>query len=116
MANHDTRSAEQAYMALDSLFRCFDQKINAAASNDQLSTGAFPAVGKAINNLYKQFNDPSAFDAQAFATGMKEVHIQLVKAVGGTHTSSRGETPAGQKLQSSASKAQLNDPGPRPRK
>jgi hypothetical protein len=102
MANRDTRSAEQAYMALDSLFRCFDPKIDTKVSIDQLSTGAFPAVGKAINNLYKQFNDPSAFDAQAFATGMKEVHIQLVKAVGVTHTSSRGEAPAGQKLQSSA--------------
>jgi hypothetical protein len=88
IAQQDTRSAEQAYMALDSLFRCYDSKINnksdvknrVRTGEAALNTGEFPGVGKAIDKLYNQFDNPSAYNAMVFATGMAEVHAELRKA------------------------------------
>jgi len=77
IANQDTRSAEQAYMALDSLFRCYDNKIGEGAA---LNTGAYPSVGAAIDALYREFDNPSAYSAPRFAAGMKKVHAALQTA------------------------------------
>jgi hypothetical protein len=74
IASQDTRSAEQAYMALDSLFRCYDGKITPGAP---LNSGAYPAVGTAIDALYREFDDPSAYNAPRFAAGMRKVNAAL---------------------------------------
>jgi len=77
IANQDTRSAEQAYMALDSLFRCYDNKIGEGAG---LNTCAYPSVGAAIDALNREFDNPSAYSAPRFAAGMKKVHVALQTA------------------------------------
>jgi len=77
IANQDTRSAEQAYMALDSLFRCYDNKIGEGAA---LNTGVYPSVGAAIDALNREFDNPSAYSAPRFAAGMKKVHVALQTA------------------------------------
>ncbi|HEV3318064.1 MAG TPA: multiheme c-type cytochrome [Candidatus Angelobacter sp.] len=73
IANQDTRSAEQAYMALDSLFRSYD----GIKSGERLNTGAHPAVGVAIEALYSEFDNPSAYDAPRFAARMRKVNEAL---------------------------------------
>jgi len=77
IANQDTRSAEQAYMALDSLFRCYDGKIK---EGGPLNTGAYPSVGAAIDELYREFDNPSAYNAPRFAAGMRKVNAALRSA------------------------------------
>jgi hypothetical protein len=72
----DTRSAEQAYMALDSLFRCYDGIKNGGP----LTTGAHPSVGTAIEALFSEFDNPSAYNAPRFAAGMRKVNEALRNA------------------------------------
>jgi hypothetical protein len=72
----DTRSAEQAYMALDSLFRCYD----GIKSGGRLTTGAHPSVGVAIEALYSEFDNPSAYNAPKFAAGMRRVNEAIRNA------------------------------------
>jgi len=60
------RSAEQATMALDSLY---------IASTQQAQPN--PAVRSAIDSMYKLLDNPSAYNAPVFAAQMKKVHAAL---------------------------------------
>jgi len=68
IANHGERSAEQAYMSLDSLFDSY--RMNAKPGDDQ-------QVQAAISSLFQQLNDPSAYNAPRFAAGMQRVSALL---------------------------------------
>ena len=75
-AKNDTRTAEQAYMALDSLFRSYAGIKTGKPLYDQ---GA-PEAGQKIEALYKFFDNPSAYDYPRFAQAMREVHNALLRA------------------------------------
>lgn len=60
------RSAEQAVMALDSLYLA-----------DSLRSGGNPTVKTAIDGLYQLLNNPSAYNAPEFAAQMKKVRAAL---------------------------------------
>jgi hypothetical protein len=62
------RSAEQATMALDSLFIAY-------AKNAQLPRAA--EMRAAINGLFAQLEDPSAYNPNNFASGMRKVNALL---------------------------------------
>ena len=76
IANQDTRSAEQAYMALESLFRSYD----GIKIGKPLNSGAHSSVGSAIEGLYREFDNPSAYDGPRFAAGMRRVHEAIKNA------------------------------------
>ena len=63
-------------MALDSLFRCYDGIKNGG----RLSTGSHPSVGNAIEALFSEFDNPSAYNAPRFAAGMRKVNEALRNA------------------------------------
>jgi len=88
IANQDTRSAEQAYMALDSLFRSYD----GIKTGERLDTGAHRYVGSAIEALYKQFDNPSAYDAPDFAKALRNIHNALLSDVAVKQPSQGGIT------------------------
>jgi len=58
------RSAEQAAMTLDSLFRAYNQ-------NEKLANGT--EIRAAIDGLFALLQDPSAYSAPRFAAQMKKV-------------------------------------------
>ena len=58
------RSAEQAAMTLDSLFRAYNQNAKPANGTELRS---------AINGLFAQLQDPSAYSAPRFAAQMQKV-------------------------------------------
>ena len=62
------RSAEQAYMSLDSLFDAYQQN-NRPADDSEIQT--------AIAGLFQQFNNPSAYSAPRFAAQMQKVQSVL---------------------------------------
>jgi len=64
IAAEGERSAEQATMTLDSLFRAYGQ--NAKPSNAS-------EVKAAIDSLYQQLQDPSGYSAPRFAAQMQRV-------------------------------------------
>ncbi len=66
IANDGTRSADQAAMALDSLFLAYVK--NAAAQ---------PAVREAIDGLFRQLKDPSGYSVPQFAAQMRKVGAAL---------------------------------------
>jgi len=58
------RSAEQATMTLDSLFRAYNQNVKPPNATE---------VRSAIDSLYQQLQDPSAYSAPRFAAQMQRV-------------------------------------------
>ena len=64
----DERAAEQAAMALDSLYIAYSKQANPSNS---------PEVRSAINSLFQQLENPSAYNAAQFASGLKRIHDLL---------------------------------------
>jgi hypothetical protein len=62
------RAAEQAAMALDSLFVAYKQNVKLANERD---------LRTAINQLFQQLDNPSAYDAPRFAAQMQKVSALL---------------------------------------
>jgi hypothetical protein len=60
----DERAAEQAAMALDSLFIAYSRNANPANAAD---------VRAAINGLFQQLENPSAYNADQFASALRKV-------------------------------------------
>src|SRR5712671_5046709 len=60
----DERAAEQAAMALDSLFIAYSRNVNPANAAD---------VRAAINGLFQQLEYPSAYNADQFASSLRKV-------------------------------------------
>ncbi len=73
IAYQDTRSAEQAYMAMESLFRSYD----GIKSGAPLKSGEHSSAGQAINDLYVEFDNPSAYNAPRFADKMHKINLAL---------------------------------------
>jgi len=78
IAQQGERSAEQAYMSLDSLFDAYRQNIR--QSNDS-------EIQAAIAGLFQQFNNPSAYNAPRFAAQMQKVQSALVRGASAAGTS-----------------------------
>jgi hypothetical protein len=89
IAAHGERSAEQATMALDSLSVAY-------AKNEQVSNQA--ELRAAINELFQQLSNPSAYNAPRFATQMQKV----AKLVPRAQTNASHERP----LESTKSKGE----------
>ena len=68
IANQDERAAEQATMALDSLFVAYLK--NAKLANEQ-------QIRAGINALFKQLEDPSAYNGFQFASALKNLNSAL---------------------------------------
>src|SRR2546429_2502703 len=64
----DERAAEQAAMAIDSLY--------VAYSNDAKPANA-AEVRRAINELFQQLENPSAYNADQFASSLRQIHTLL---------------------------------------
>jgi hypothetical protein len=64
ISNEGERSAEQAAMTLDSLFRAYSQSTKPANAND---------LRAAIDALFSLLQDPSAYSAPRFAAQMQKV-------------------------------------------
>ena len=64
----DERSAEQATMALDSLFIAYSKDAKPANAAD---------VRAAINELFQLLDNPSAYDADKFAAALRRLRAQL---------------------------------------
>jgi Cytochrome c554 and c-prime len=69
IANQDTRSAEQAAMALDTIFLCYEKQ-----------TSNHPAVRAAIDGLFQEVTNPSSYDAPRFSAQMRKVSAALREA------------------------------------
>ncbi len=79
IANTGERSAEQAAMALDSLEVAYGK--SAGGKN-------VPGLRTSINELFKQLNNPSAYNAPQFAAQMQKVRVVLTsggQAASGSH-------------------------------
>jgi len=70
IANQGTRSAEQAAMSLESLFVAYSG--NAAKQPSTVKT--------ALNGLFQQLENPSAYNAPRFAAQMRRVEAALREA------------------------------------
>lgn len=68
IANQDERAAEQATMALDSLFVAYTK--NAHLANEQ-------QIRAGINALFMQLDDPSAYNGFQFASALKNLNSVL---------------------------------------
>jgi hypothetical protein len=64
----DERTAEQAAMALDSLFIAYSKQANPANAGE---------IRNAINGLFQQLENPSAYNADQFASGLRRIHDSL---------------------------------------
>jgi hypothetical protein len=69
IAIQDTRSAEQAAMAMDTIFLCYEKQ-----------TSSQPAVRTAIEGLFQELRNPSSYDAPRFAAQMRKVRAALKDA------------------------------------
>jgi hypothetical protein len=74
IANQDTRSAEQATMALDTIFLSYEKQ-----------AGSHPAVRAAIDQLFKEVNNPSAYNAPEFSSQMHKLNATLRESGVSTH-------------------------------
>jgi len=61
----DERAAEQAAMALDALYIAYSRQANPSNA---------PEVRAAINGLFQQLENPSAYNADQFAAALKRIH------------------------------------------
>lgn len=68
ISDQGERAAEQATMALDSLFIAYSK--NSKLGNDA-------QIRAAINRLFRQLDDPSAYNAFQFAAAMKSLNAQI---------------------------------------
>ena len=68
IAQQGERSAEQAAMALDSLLLAYERNDNVANQTE---------LRAAIDRLFEQLNNPSAYNAPAFAAQMEKVKVLL---------------------------------------
>jgi vacuolar-type H+-ATPase subunit I/STV1 len=93
IAAHGERSAEQATMALDSLSVAY-------AKNEQV--GNQTELRAAINELFQQLSNPSAYNAPRFATQMQKV----AKLVPRAQTNASHERPLESTKSKGASKRQ----------
>ena len=66
ISNEDTRSAEQAAMALDTIFLSYEKQ-----------AGSQPEVRAAIDGLFRELNNPSSYDAPRFSAQMRKVSAAL---------------------------------------
>ncbi|HWX53787.1 MAG TPA: multiheme c-type cytochrome [Verrucomicrobiae bacterium] len=66
ISSQDTRSAEQATMALDTIFACYEKQ-----------TRSQPTVRAAIDGLFREVNNPSSYDAPRFSAQMRRVSAAL---------------------------------------
>jgi hypothetical protein len=64
----DERTAEQAAMALDSLYIAYSKKANPPNAAE---------VRGAINGLFQQLENPSAYNANQFASALRRIHDLL---------------------------------------
>ena len=64
----DERAAEQAAMAVDSLYICYSREANPANSAE---------VRDAINALFQQLENPSSYNADKFAAGLRRIRALL---------------------------------------
>ena len=64
----DERTAEQAAMALDSLYIAYSKQGSPANANE---------VRAAINALFQQLENPSVYNADQFASGLKRIRDLL---------------------------------------
>jgi hypothetical protein len=64
----DERAAEQAAMALDSLYIAYSRQANPPNAAE---------VRTAINGLFQQLENPSAYNADQFASSLKRIHDLL---------------------------------------
>jgi hypothetical protein len=64
ISNEGERSAEQAAFTLDSLFRAYNQNVKPANSSE---------IRAALDGLFAQLQDPSAYSAPRFAAQMQKV-------------------------------------------
>jgi len=64
----DERTAEQAAMALDALYIAYSKPVNPANAAE---------VRAAINRLFQQLENPSAYNADQFASALKQIHDLL---------------------------------------
>jgi hypothetical protein len=64
----DERAAEQAAMALDSLYICYSREAMPANSAE---------VRSAINGLFQQLENPSSYDADQFAAALRRIRALL---------------------------------------
>ena len=60
----DERAAEQATMALDSLYIAYSKQANPANAAE---------VRSAINGLFQQLENPSAYNADQFASAVRRI-------------------------------------------
>jgi hypothetical protein len=73
----DTRSAEQAWMALDSLLRCYEKQGEMTVSQNGKHPGNLSALRDALDSLFKEFDNPSTFNGPRFASGMRKFNAVL---------------------------------------
>jgi Cytochrome c554 and c-prime len=64
----DERTAEQAAMALDALYIAYSKQANPSNASE---------VRAAINGLFQQLENPSAYNADQFASSLKRIHDLL---------------------------------------
>jgi len=64
----DERAAEQAAMALDSLYIAYSKEAKPANAAE---------VRAAINGLFQQLENPSSYNADQFAAALRRIHEQL---------------------------------------
>jgi hypothetical protein len=64
----DERAAEQAAMALDALYIAYSKQGNSSNA---------PEIRTAINGLFQQLENPSAYNADQFASALKRIRDLL---------------------------------------
>jgi hypothetical protein len=64
----DERAAEQAVMALDALYIAYSKQAHPQNASE---------VRGAINGLFQQLENPSAYNADQFASALKRIHDLL---------------------------------------
>jgi hypothetical protein len=64
----DERAAEQATMAIDSLYIAYSKEAKPANAEQ---------VRGAINSLFQQLENPSAYNADQFAAALRRIHAML---------------------------------------
>ena len=64
----DERAAEQATMAVDSLYIAYSKEAKPANAEQ---------VRSAINGLFQQLENPSAYNADQFAAALHRIHAML---------------------------------------
>jgi hypothetical protein len=64
----DERAAEQAAMAMDSLYTAYSKDAKPANADE---------VRVAINELFRDLENPSSYNADQFATSLRKIRVML---------------------------------------